>query len=228
MSTHLLYNLTIQLVRLYSRIMLKLDVRFSAPLPAGPKLFIANHPSATDPFLIHLLSSRPLSVLISGHAFSVPVFGRYLRHVGQIAVLPGQGSDALEQAKVRLGAGQSVGIFPEGWISPLEGYNSPRTGAARLALETGVPVIPIGIYLPRERRVHISSRLSGKYTEAFWYIRGPYGMTVGEPVCFSGNAEDKNLVRSVTNSMMARIHELAEESEQRVRFAPSGSKVPAL
>jgi 1-acyl-sn-glycerol-3-phosphate acyltransferase len=208
--------------------MLRLDIHWRAPLPAGPKLFIANHPSATDPFLIHLLSSKHLSVMIRESAFLMPVFGRLLRHCRQIAVTAGQGKQALEKAHQCIQSGHSVGIFPEGWISPLKGYNRPHTGAARLALATEVAVIPVGIYLLRERRVHLSSRLSGEYSEAFWYIRGPYGMTVGKPMHFQGNAEDEQLVRSVTEHMMAKIHELAEESERRIHFALSGSRLPAI
>ncbi|MBI1794737.1 MAG: 1-acyl-sn-glycerol-3-phosphate acyltransferase [Chloroflexi bacterium] len=229
MPANQLYDFAVQLVHLYARTMLKLDIRWRVPLPAGPKLFIANHPSASDPFLIHLLSSKHLSVLISGNAFAMPLFGRFLHHCGQISVNAGQGKNALDQAQQRLQSGRSVGIFPEGLVSPQSGgCHPPRTGAARLALMTGVPVIPIGIYLPRERSLYIGSKLSGKHTAAYWYLRGPYGMTVGEPMLFTGDIEDQSLVHSVTNSMMAKIHELAEESEQRVRFAPSGARLPAV
>ena len=229
LSTHRLYGLTVQLIRLYARVILRLDVRFQGPLPLGPKLLVANHPSASDPFLMHLLSSRHLSVLISGNAFAMPLFGRFLHHCRQICVIPGQGRDALDQAEGRLKSGQSVGIFPEGLVSPQDGgYHPARSGAARLALTTGVPLIPIGIYLPRERSLHISSRLSGKRMAAYWYLHGPYGMTMGEPMRFAGDAEDQSLVRAVTARIMERIHELAQESEQRLRFAPSGARMPAV
>src|SRR5215510_3402043 len=121
MSPNRLYALAVQFVRLYARSMLKLDIAWRAPLPAGPKLFVANHPSATDPFLIHLLTSKPLSVMISGNAFDVPLFGEFLHHCGQISVEAGAGRDALEQAELRLRAGHSVGIFPEGLVSPRGG-----------------------------------------------------------------------------------------------------------
>ena len=164
------YGLTLQLVRLYARLMLKLDIQFRSPLPAGPKLFAANHPSASDPFLIHLLSSKHLSVMVSGNAFEMPLFGKFLHLCRQISVIPGQGREAFGQAEMRLRTGQSVGIFPEGLISPQEGgYHLARSGAARLALLTGVPVIPVGIYLPRHRNLFITSGLSGKRTAAYWY-----------------------------------------------------------
>jgi hypothetical protein len=93
---------------------------------------------------------------------------------------------------------------------------------------TGVPVIPVGIYLPRDRNLYISSKLSGKHTAAYWYLRGPYGMTIGEPLQFSGDPENQSLVGSVTAVLMEKIHELAEESERRVCFTPSGIKLAAI
>ncbi len=229
MSEYRLYDLGVQFIRLYARIMLKLDIQFHGTRPVGPTLFLANHPSATDPFLMHLLSSRHLSVLVTGNAFALPLFGRLLQHCHQICVIPGQGRDALDEAQKRLESGESVGIFPEGLVSPREGgYHPARTGAARLALSTGVAVVPIGIYLPRERSLYIESRLTGKYTAAYWYLRGPYGVTVGQPMQFSGDVEDQNLVRRVTACLMERIHELAVESERRICFSPSGARMPAL
>lgn len=214
------YRLTKLFLRAYAGLLLRMDVQWHEDyLPEGPKLFVANHPSASDPFLIHLLSKQEqLSVLISGSAFAVPVFGRYLRHTRQIAVLPDQRGEALEQARRYLQAGRSVGIFPEGDFSPQEGgFREPRSGAARLALATGVPVVPVGIYLPRERAVRIRSRIKGKPTVGYWYLHGPYGMTVGKPMHFEGNVEDRGQVQSISFTMMQWIKSLAYESEQRVR-----------
>ena len=229
MHSNFLYKLSFQVVRLFSRVMLRFDVRYNSELPIGPKIFAANHPSATDPFLLPLLSSKHLSVLISGNAFAMPLFGHYLHRIGQICVTQGQGRDALDEARQRLQSGRSVGIFPEGLVSPQSGGCHPtRTGAARLALSTGVPVIPVGIYLPRERSVYLSSNLSGKKTATYWYLHGPYGMTIGEPMQFTGNADDQDLVRSVALKIMEKIRELAEESERRVRVAPAGARLPAI
>jgi 1-acyl-sn-glycerol-3-phosphate acyltransferase len=96
MSSNHVYGLSLHLVRLYARLMLKLDIEFRSTPPPGPKLFAANHPSATDPILIHLLSSKHLSVLVSGNAFAMPLFGYFLHHCRQISVIPGQGREALD------------------------------------------------------------------------------------------------------------------------------------
>jgi 1-acyl-sn-glycerol-3-phosphate acyltransferase len=224
MRGNLIYRLTIFCVRIYARIMLKFDVHWHGGLPSGPKLFVANHPSATDPFVLSLLPNEHLTIMLSGKAFSMPLFGPYLRYVEQICVE--SGSDSLELAQARLRAGRSVIIFPEGWISPEVGHNPPHSGAARLALETGASVIPIGVYLQRNRRKLLSSRLSGEHTEALWYFRGPYFVNVGEPIRFSGDASNKELVQKVTGQIMQKIESLAKESEHRF-LTETISRVPA-
>lgn len=218
---NLLYNkIGTGIIRLYSRLMLKLDIRLHGGMPAGSKIFIANHPSATDPFILHLLSREPLAVMIVSTAFSFPLFGEFIRRTGQIQVVPGEGNRAIEQARAYLKAGYSVGIFPEGGFSPQSGgFREPRSGAARLALTLGkkVPVIPVGIYLPRERIIKIESRMSGKHAVGYWYLRGPYGITIGDPLRLKGNVDDETQVRSQAKKMMKHIKLLALESERRVR-----------
>jgi len=92
--------------------MLKFDTHWHGDFPSGPKLFVANHPSASDPFIIHLVLPDHLSVLISGNAFAMPLFGAFLRYMDQICVSSEQGKDAMESARAHLCAGHSVGIFP--------------------------------------------------------------------------------------------------------------------
>jgi 1-acyl-sn-glycerol-3-phosphate acyltransferase len=227
-----LYSFTKALLRAYSELLLRMDVAWHEHcLPEGSKLFVANHPSASDPFLIHLLGRREqMSVLITGNAFAVPIFGQYLRYARQIAVLPNQRGAALEQARRYLEARRSVVIFPEGDFSPRNGgFREPHSGAARLALSTGVPVVPVGIYLPRERAVRIRSSIKGKRTVGYWYFHGPYGMTVGKAMHFEGNLEDRGQVNSISSTMMQWIKSLAYESEQRVRgLLPPPATVAAM
>jgi len=208
------------LVKAYASLLLKLDAVWRQPLPAGPKIFVANHPSATDPFLIHLVSKQPMSVLISANAFLAPILGPYLRRIEQVPVTPGEGAQAMEHARRLLLAGRSVGIFPEGDFSPQEGgMREPRTGAARLALATGAAVVPVGIYIKREWSYRIVSGVSGKRTVGYWYLHGPYTVTVGEPMQFRGDEEDRQRVREVSASIMENIGMLAAESESRWRKA---------
>lgn len=215
----LLYKLTAFVLRIYALIMLRLDIYHHKRLGIGPKIYISNHPSATDPFLIHLAAPREkINVLITEKAFHVPVFGKFLRAVGEIPVPLENGSTALDEAERYLRAGKSVVIFIEGLISPIEGgFHPARTGAARLALRTGMPVVPVGIALRRDMTINITSQISGYPTVARWYLRGPYAVTVGDPIRFEGDVEDREFVRHVTDLMMREIRLLAHESERRMR-----------
>lgn len=225
MTFNLYYFLGRSLIRLYAGLLLKMQVRNQTNLPQGPKIFVANHPSATDPFLIHLVSPQPLSVLITYKAFQTPLLGWYLQKIGQIPVPAEQGHVALVHACHALQMGRSVGIFIEGAISPQEGgFHPPRTGAVRLALMTGAPIVPVGIYLHREWNYRIASRVSGIPSVGYWYLFGPYAITIGQPIVLDGKVEDRAFVRAATDRIMTEIQSLAWESARRVRplrFAPA-------
>ena len=218
MFQEFLYLTSWAFVRIFALVMLRFDIHRHSDLPSGPMIFVANHPSATDPFLIHMISRKQLNVLITAKAFSVPIFGWFLHKVQEIPVPLKQGSAALEQARQHLDKGRSVAIFIEGRISPLEGgFLPPRSGAARLALSTGAPVVPVGIFLRRDRCQNIRSRITGgEPSEARWYLRGPYAITVGQPTHFEGDAEDREHVRCISETIMERIRHLAHESEGRI------------
>lgn len=214
----LLYTLSRACIRGYAALLLRLDVQWRAPLPSGPKIIAANHPSCSDPFLIAVLSAAPLKLLVMREAFIAPLFGAYMRWAEHIPVTLGEGGPALEAGLARLRAGDSLALFPEGWISPQTGgYNRPRSGAARLALATSAPVIPVGIHLLRERNWIVRAHIGERETVGYWYWRGPYTITVGEPLVFEGDVENRASVNAATETIMGQIVALANESETRFR-----------
>jgi 1-acyl-sn-glycerol-3-phosphate acyltransferase len=224
MRNKFLYRLARAAIRAYSQLLFKMRVHWRAPLPSGRKLIAANHPSCTDPFVIPLLTQVEMSILITGKAFMVPLFSDLLRRCGQIPVVPGSGKDALEEARTRLELDETVVIFPEGHLSPQEGGHLPaRPGAVRLAMLTGAPIIPVGIYYPREKNVHISSRIAGgEESDGYWYLTGPYQITVGEPMFFPGDPNDREQVAEASIQLMNQIAHLAEESRLRMhRLLPT-------
>jgi len=213
----ILYYIGRNFVRLYALFMLKMDVRWEASLPDGPFLIVANHPSTSDPFYVMTPFQRPVRIMMIGSAFQMPIFGNILHRAGHIAVCPRDKQTALIKALRELSSGNPVVIFPEGDTSPRTGgHLPPRTGAARLALMTGVPVVPIGIYLPRHRCTTIRSKASGRSTVGFWHLRGPYGMTIGHAMKFNGDAENREHVRSIAETIMESIARLANTSQARV------------
>jgi 1-acyl-sn-glycerol-3-phosphate acyltransferase len=197
--------------------MLDLDVVSHRPLPPAPVILAPNHPSTTDPFLLTILTGGPVSILIDNTLFKVPIFGGVLSALGHIPVVPDRGRAAFDAAHACLDTGRSVVVFPEGRISPLSGgCHRPRTGAARLALLTGAPVIPVGIHLSRERIRLIETTVQGVPERGTWYITGPYAITVGEPLYLRGHIEDRVYVRALSAHIMQRITDLARSSEERV------------
>lgn len=228
-SDEIVYRLGRPLVDLYARVMMRMDVLHHAPLPAGPKILAANHPSTTDPFLITLLAREPVSIVISESLFKVPLFGRYLHLAGHVPVVEGRGGETVEWAARLLEQGRTVAIFPEGAVSPLAGgFHQGHTGVARLALRTGAPVVPVGIDLQRERIKLVETGIDGKAEVGAWYLRGPYAVTVGTPLRFSGSVEDRRYVRTASQRVMQRIVGLAHESAARTASAPVRLAAPTL
>ena len=204
-------------VGVYAQLMLDMDISRHAPLPKGPKIIAANHPTTTDPVLITQVTSEPIHILITEMCFKVPVVGKSLRMAGHIPVVAGNGRAAFDEAIQLLRDGKTIGIFPEGALSPLDGGAChPHTGIARMALMAGVPVIPVGIHVERDGIKFIETTVDDKTETARWYLRGPYAMTVGEPMWLEGHIEDRQYVRSVSERIMQRISGLSHESAQRI------------
>lgn len=225
----LLYNFSKPVIKTYTGTMLNMDIRRYSPLPDGAKIIVANHPSTTDPFYVAAMDNHQAFILINEKLFKVPVFGKYLRRSGHIPVVPGNGKAAMDEALQRLANNETIVIFPEGNLSPREGgFGDPRTGAARLALLSGAPVIPVGIHLLRGRVRSIITHIEGKEEEGRWYFHGPYYMTVGLPIPFHGNVDDHNHVRQISKIIMSHIRELAFQSEDRHLQGPFMSPLKAF
>jgi 1-acyl-sn-glycerol-3-phosphate acyltransferase len=226
------YNLGRTVVGIFARAMLKMDIEWRAPLPEGPKILAANHPTTTDPFFIMLSTSGQVSVLVTEGCFEIPVFGRILRKSGHTPVVRKSGGRTVREAIRLLRAGRTVAIFPEGALSPLEGgggpgFCRPHTGVARMALSARVPVIPMGIHVERENIRFVETGLKGEPVTARWYASGRYAMTVGKPIAFDGDVADRAHVRVVAEQIMQHIIGLAGESARRTR-APQASKGESL
>jgi 1-acyl-sn-glycerol-3-phosphate acyltransferase len=219
-----LYQMGHSLVAAYTRLMLDVDIQWRAPLPEGPKIIAPNHPTTTDPLCLLPFLSEPVSFLVTAASFDVPLVGTYLRAAGHLPAVRDSGGATVGAMVHQVEAGRSVAIFPEGALSPLSGgFHRPHSGVARVALHTGAPVIPIGIGLERDR-IHVAEAdVDGDKATGHFYIGGPYAMTVGRPLTFAGNAEDRERVRAVAGHIMNHIRHLARQSEHRIRRAQASA-----
>jgi 1-acyl-sn-glycerol-3-phosphate acyltransferase len=222
------FRLGLPLIDLYENLMFDIDIRRHRPLPAGPKILASNHPSTTDPFLFLEITPEPVHILIDDRLFDVPVFGAYLHLAGHIPVVPGNGKTAYRKSLRELRARKSVALYPEGAISPPDGgFHEPRTGAARLAVESGAPVIPIGVALDRSRIRRIETKMKNETALGTWYLHGPYAITLGAPLRFRGDMEDRPLVETAAAKIMNRIKLLERESARRLVAAKSARRPAA-
>lgn len=211
-----LYSIIRQGINTASMLMFRLDVHYHEALPAGAKIIAPNHPTTTDPFLLLSLTQEHISILIERKIFQVPFWGKIMLKGGQIPVDKQNGRVAFEAGLSRLKAGEAIAVYPEGHVSPHEGgFCEPKTGVVRLALMTGAPIIPIGIYVDRSLIRIVDTKIKDNEEVATWYFKGPYAMTVGSPILLDGNIEDREYVREASRQLMQRITQLTHESAYR-------------
>ena len=222
MAKHILYQFGRSTMELYTRLMLDMDIIRQVPLPDGPKIIAPNHPTTLDPFLVTTYMDEQIHILITESAFKVPLFGRFLRHVGHVPVVMGEGRAAFIAAERLLQDGQTVAIFPEGALSPLNGgSHKPHTGVARLALMTGAAVIPVGIGLRSERIRFMNTGIrtrDGQEEIARFYTQGPYVVTLGAPMTLNGDVEDRDYVRQSSEAIMRKFARLSNHSTYRINM----------
>ncbi len=117
-------------------------------IPAeGPVILASNHRSFFDPFVIGTMTRRPVYYVAKQELFTYNrLLSWVLSALGAFPVARGAGDqDTIETAKIILGRGEIVLMFPEGTRTRPGPLGKPRRGVGRLALETGAPVVPIAI-----------------------------------------------------------------------------------
>lgn len=173
-------------------------------LPPGGFLAVGNHVSNLDPLTFgHYLYDNgvPPKFLAKSSLFEVPVLGALFRAADQIPVYRGtaQAADALVAAEAALAAGEGVAVFPEGTLTrdPAMWPMTGKTGVARLALRTRVPVIPIAQWG--------AHRVLAPYTASFRPLpRKPVTVVAGPPVNLD-DLYDRPLEHDVLQEATRRI-----------------------
>jgi 1-acyl-sn-glycerol-3-phosphate acyltransferase len=119
-------------------------------LPAGGVIVIANHTSLADGVFLALVGQRlgrPLRLLGTAGIIEAPLLGRLFKRLGFIAVhrTSDNPAAALEPAAAALRAGEAIALYPEGRITRHSKHwpERAKTGAVRLALLTGSPIVPV-------------------------------------------------------------------------------------
>ena len=172
----------------------------------GPVILASNHLSFSDSIFLPLCAPRRITFLAKADYFTGRgLKGRFttwfMKSAGQVPIdrSGGRASEAaLRKSLQILGDGELLGIYPEGTRSPDGRLYRGKTGIARMALEAGVPVIPVamintfdvqppGQVIPKIQRI---------------------GIRIGEPLDFSryeGMSGDRFVLRSITDEIMYEL-----------------------
>ena len=111
----------------------------------GPCIVVANHESTVDPFVLGMATPRAIRYMAKAELWRNPFLALVMEGFGTFPVERGRGDrSAIERARTLLEGGEIVGIFPQGTCKPFRQRPFLRT-AAKLALETGTPVVPVAL-----------------------------------------------------------------------------------
>jgi len=205
-------------------------------IPAkGGCIVVLNHVSHLDPIAAaHILYDygRAPRYLAKSGLFNLFFVGTILRGARQIPVerMTTDAVGAYDAAVAAVRAGEAVVVYPEGTITrdpdgwPMRG----KTGAARIALETQAPVIPVGQW-------GVQDLLPAYSTRPHPWPRKTVHVKVGEPVDLSDlydRGVTPELIREATDRIMAAITALVEElrggKAPATRFDPRAAGVKEI
>ena len=175
----------------------------------GPVIIASNHLSFSDSIFMPLVVPRNVTFLAKSEYFTSPGFKGFIKKItfialGQVPVdrSGGKRSEAALLTGLKLlKDNHCIGIYPEGTRSPDGRLYKGRTGIARMAIESGAPIIPVAMFntaeiqptgqvVPKVRRVE---------------------MVFGEPMYFTGDSTDQAVLRAATNQLMEKIAELSKQ-----------------
>jgi 1-acyl-sn-glycerol-3-phosphate acyltransferase len=113
----------------------------------GPVILAPNHFSQWDHFFAGVFIRRKVRFMAKSQLFSNPVIKWIFFHGGAFPVRRGhQDEEAFKTAFTILERGGCMLMYPEGGRSRTGGIGEPRPGVGRIALESGVPVVPVAIH----------------------------------------------------------------------------------
>jgi 1-acyl-sn-glycerol-3-phosphate acyltransferase len=148
-SADLMYEVAMKTVRASLRIAkIKVRVEGLENIPPGVCIFAANHISNVDPIAFVPAIPRRVSVLLKTELFRIPILSTAMRLAKFVPVDRADKEAAVASVNVALGVlkeGLSLAVYPEGTRSP-DGRLKPfKKGTFALAIEAGVPIVPVSI-----------------------------------------------------------------------------------
>ena len=175
----------------------------------GPVIIASNHLSFSDSIFMPLVVPRKVTFLAKSEYFTSPGLKGFIKKITFIALgqVPidrsgGKRSEAALLTGLRLlKENHCIGIYPEGTRSPDGRLYKGRTGIARMAIESGAPIIPVAMFNTAEIQP------TGQVVPKVQRVE----MVFGEPIYLTGDPTDQELLRKETNKIMETIAALSKQ-----------------
>ncbi|MEU8888573.1 lysophospholipid acyltransferase family protein [Streptomyces sp. NPDC048442] len=202
---------------LFKALDLKIDTQGSENIPrSGGAVLVSNHISYLD-FIFNGFAALPQKRLVRFMAkesvFRHKVSGPLMRGMKHIPVDRKQGENAYKHALDSLRSGEIIGVFPEATISESFTLKSFKSGAARLAQEAGVPLIPMAVW--GTQRIWTKGK-----PRNFGRNHIPVTIRVGKPV----EAPTEEYAGAITRRLRERVQELLEAAQRAYPVRPKDDK----
>ncbi|HEX6131089.1 MAG TPA: lysophospholipid acyltransferase family protein [Actinomycetota bacterium] len=199
------------------RLLFRVRVRGLEHVPsAGPAILAFNHVSALDgPVLAIAVGARlrrESRFLVATEFFGRPLHGAILRRFDQIPIRRGASDDGALEAAVRtVRRGALLAIAPEGTVNAdgATDLQRIRSGVARVALPTGAPIVPVGIWGTQRRWPR-----SGLRYDRPWRPR--LALAFGPPLLPTGDAGEAADVDELTARLRAHLEEQVEAARAAI------------
>jgi 1-acyl-sn-glycerol-3-phosphate acyltransferase len=199
------------------RLLFRVQVIGLEHVPArGATLLAFDHVSALDgPVLAIVFAGRvkrPVRFLVAAEFFAERFHGWVLRTFNQIPIRRGQSdAAALDAALEALHDGSVVAIAPEGTVNPDPGtLQRIRSGFARLALPTGTPVVPVGIWGTQDRWPRIGLRWGSPW-------RPRLALAFGPPILPDGDAASDSDIAALQDKLRDRLNDQVSVARSMIR-----------
>lgn len=188
--------------------------------PAAPAVLLIKHQSTWETFAIPTLMPRPLAYVFKRELIHIPFFGWAIGRLDMIHIDRSRRTEAftkvVQQGRRLLAEGTWVAMFPEGTRTPRGYKGAYRTGGTRLAIECGVPVIPVAV-------------TSAKCWPPRAFVKSPgvVDISIGPPIDSTGRKPDE-LMREVEQwieTEMQRLDPAAyPDGQARLWSRPPGQR----
>jgi len=189
----------------------------------GPAILCPNHISFLDSAFLMLTVPRRISFVGKAEYMDSWKTKHIFPALGMIPIDRAGGDRsqaALQAAAAVLGRGELFGIFPEGTRSRDGALYRGHTGAARLALQIGCPILPVGVIGTREIQPP-----DAKLPK----LRMDCTIRIGRPIKverYQDRADDRMVLRQITDEVMFEIRELTGQEYRDVYATKKAEGIP--